>query len=284
MAGSTAFFAPETRQAPESRLPPLMTKISSVSAPVPVFSSRRTGPAPRGPERPPAAAGNRTAARTPPPPAKRRSRTKAPRRATGCPAAPATRGRRTDRPSRPARSAPGGSWSRTSGGRRGHSPSATYGGFETTTAKRPPHFKAESRSQQTGRTRAATPWRAAFPRAIRRAPGEMSVATTRAPGTSAARVTAIAPLPVPTSSARGRAAGERRRAATARSASPSVSGRGMSVSGESRNSLPKKSQAPRTYWSGSPADAARDQREEPLRSVADVRRPSKGRGGSGGSR
>ena len=168
------------------------------------------------------------------------------------PAAPATRGRRTDRPSRPARSAPGGSWSRTSGGRRGHSPSATYGGFETTTAKRTPHFKAESRSEQTGRTRAATPWRAAFSRAFRRAPGEMSVATTRAAGTSAARVTAIAPLPVPTSSARGRAAGERRRAATARSASPSVSGRGMSVSGESRNSLPKKSQAPRTYCSGSP--------------------------------
>ena len=56
-----------------------------------------------------------------------------------------------------------------------------------------------------GRTRPATPWRAAFSRAFRTAPGEMSVATTRAAGTSAARVTAIAPLPVPTSSAKGRA-------------------------------------------------------------------------------
>jgi len=182
------------------------------------------------------------------------------------PSAPAARRRRTDSPSGPPNSAPGGSKSLTAGGRQGHSPSETYGGFETTTSKRPPHFKAEYASQRTKSTREATPRRSAFPRAARRAPAETSVATTRAHGTSAARVTAIAPLPVPTSSASEGAGPFRRRTAIARSASPSVSGRGIRVSRFNRNSLPQKSHAPRTYWSGSPA--ALRARRVPRRSAA----------------
>ena len=87
-------------------------------------------------------------------------------------------------------------------------------------------------------TREAAPRRTAFPRAVRKAPDETSVATTRTPGSSAASVTAIAPLPVPTSSASVRAAPLRRRTASARSTSPSVSGRGIRVSRVRRNSLP----------------------------------------------
>ena len=117
-----------------------MTKISSVSAPVPVFSNRRTGPAPRDPERSPAAAGNRTAARTPPP---LRSADLAPK----IPAGRQEPGGACDQRPQDRQAIPAGEKRPRRlvvahlGRQEGPLPSATYGGFETTTANRPPAFQ-----------------------------------------------------------------------------------------------------------------------------------------------
>ncbi len=93
-------------------------------------------------------------------------------------------------------------------------------------------------------TRSPTPWRRAFRAAIESASGEMSVAITLAAGNSLARHTARHPLPVPTSTIKGRPSSSRParfRHARASSTMISVSGRGASTSGPTSNSRPQNS-------------------------------------------
>ena len=91
-----------------------------------------------------------------------------------------------------------------------------------------------ARSLWTSET--ATACRSMFRAAIRNASALTSAATTFAPGQALATAIAIAPQPVPTSSTV--APGQRASSATPISTSNSVSGRGMSVPGPTRNSSP----------------------------------------------
>ena len=120
------------------------------------------------------------------------------------------------------------------------SSSRTYGGFETTRSNGP--SSPSSRLVSTSST--SRPSRSAFSRASASASGETSVAVTRAPGCSSAIESAIAPLPVPTSTTRG--ASSPAIAASARSTTISVSGRGTSARASVCSVSRRKPQSPRT--------------------------------------
>ncbi len=82
------------------------------------------------------------------------------------------------------------------------------------------------------------------------AAGDRSIAHTRHRGRSAARVMAIQPDPVPTSSTLASLGNGRSRAV---STTNSVSGRGTSTAGLTSKSRPQNGQVPVRWWAGSPA-------------------------------
>ena len=88
-----------------------------------------------------------------------------------------------------------------------------YGGFDDDQIERARRATGANRSPIADSTRSATPLRSAFLRAIAAASGDSSVATTRAAGSSFARLIAIAPEPVHRSSTRHGAARSARSAA-----------------------------------------------------------------------
>ena len=102
-----------------------------------------------------------------------------------------------------------------SGARPAHSDSRTYGGFETIRSYGPPTIRSAIMNSTS------SPSRSAFARATSIASGELSIPVTRTPWRSWAIASAIAPLPVPTSSTRW--------PSSASSTSSSVSGRGTST-------------------------------------------------------
>src|SRR6266511_2521068 len=143
-------------------------------------------------------------------------------------AAPRTIPRSTARPSSPPSRAMQGS-RRTSRERPASSPVGTYGGFETTTSKSSPAWTAAHRSPVANSTTA--PSATAFSRASASASSETSVARTRAPFRASASETATHPEPVQ----RSRALPPSGSAASAASTRSSVSGRGTSTRGSTRN-------------------------------------------------
>src|SRR5918992_1000559 len=169
--------------------------------------------------------------------------------ASQCPARGARR-RSTSRPSGPPSRARRGSWARTSVGRVAMAPLGTYGTLAQSTSTRPASSAGRGASKSPASS--STPYRSALPAAQASAPGSSSVASTRAPGTSAARKQAIAPDPAHTSTAI-RGAGAARRWLAARSARPSVSGRGTNTPGPTASRSRPNGAQPITYWSGSPA-------------------------------
>ncbi|MBG9794255.1 hypothetical protein ABD76_17820 [Paenibacillus dendritiformis] len=109
-----------------------------------------------------------------------------------------------------------------------------------TSTSSPPPASGANRSPSRQLRRSATPICSALYCAMRSAAGEMSVAVTCQDGRRCANVQAMAPLPVPMSAARSTVpAGQRRSAsATIASTSSSVSGRGISTSGDTANGRP----------------------------------------------
>src|SRR5918992_440228 len=161
-----------------------------------------------------------------------------------------TRRRSTSRPSGPPSRARRGSWSRTSPGRVAMASLGTYGTLAQSTSTCPASSGGRGASRSPASS--STPYRSALPAAQASAPGSSSVASTRAPGTSAARKQAIAPDPVHRSTAMP-GAGAARRWLAARSARPSVSGRGTNTPGPTASRSRPNGAQPITYWSGSPA-------------------------------
>ncbi len=168
-------------------------------------------------------------------------------------ARPPTRGRRGPRARRPRshprRRAPArGSHSRTSGSSVSISSGRTYGGFETTRSHGPAGNPAKRSHSPSS---IAIPVRTALAPATSSAAEEVSIAVTRAPGCSSAIASAIAPLPVPTSSTRGRSLPAIR--TRQRSTTISVSGRGTSTRASTCSVSRRNPHSPRTYASGSRA-------------------------------
>ena len=122
-----------------------------------------------------------------------------------------------------------------------------YGGLATIRSARPVP-SAESRSDSTTVTRAASPSAVTLARASPAAAGETSSATTRASARSEAIAHAMHPVPVPTSITSG---GVRGSQASAHSTRISVSGRGTMAAAPTRTVRSRKAWVPTMCCSGS---------------------------------
>ena len=148
-------------------------------------------------------------------------------------------------------SATAGSQSRTDAGSAAASPNEMYGGLETI-ARRPVSGTGPSRepcrSSSTAHQRPAK--RSAFARATASASSDTSVPITRAKRPSLASDMAMAPDPVPTSTATPPRSS--RVSSRTISTSCSVSGRGMSTRSSTSSVKCRNAARPAAYWMGAP--------------------------------